>query len=240
MARGAARMLGFELMKNFNLPFLASSLTDFWKRWHISLSTWLRDYIYEPLALRWRNGGIIGIALALMVTFFISGLWHGAQWTFIFWGLAHGIALVIELFSAKLFRVKDRIFPKKIGTLLGIVRTFLLVCISYIFFRAESLTNAIDIFDSLLDLQISYDQLNFINFNKTLVIGHSIWDFIIISILVICLMVIEKAQAEDGLVIAFKKLPRYFQVIIYQVFFVILITYGVWFTNHASFIYFQF
>ena len=244
IARGSARMMGFELMKNFNLPFLSNSLTDFWKRWHISLSSWLRDYVYEPLALGWRNVGITGIAVALIFTFLISGIWHGAEWTFIIWGLAHGIALALELISSKIFKVKNRIFPKKIGEMLGILRTFFLICLSYIFFRAQNLENAFDILHKLLDLipdlRASVGRFGFINLTQTTIIGHTLGEFFTVISFILGLIVIEKAHAENSLMPAFKVLPRYFQVIIYQVFLIILIVYGVWFTKHASFIYFQF
>jgi D-alanyl-lipoteichoic acid acyltransferase DltB (MBOAT superfamily) len=243
IARGSARMLGFELMKNFNLPFLSVSLADFWKRWHISLSSWLRDYVYEPLALGWRNVGITGIAVALIFTFLISGIWHGAEWTFIIWGLSHGIALAIELICSRIFKVKNRIFPKHIGEILGIMRTFFLVCLSYIFFRAQNLTDALDILYKLLDLipdlRSSIEGFAFINFSQT-IIGHSLSEFFTAICFILGLVVIEKAHTENSLMPAFKALPRYFQVIIYQVFLIILIVYGVWFTKHASFIYFQF
>lgn len=244
IARGSARMMGFELMKNFNLPFLSVSLTDFWKRWHISLSTWLRDYIYEPLALGWRNGGITGIAAALIITFLISGIWHGAEWTFVIWGLAHGIALAFELIASKIFKVKNRIFPAQFGHMLGIIRTFILICLSYIFFRAQNLDNAFDIFlklfDLIPDLRSSMEKFSFINFTQTTIIGHTPNEFLIAICFILGLIVIEKAHSDNSLVPAFKILPRYFQLIIYQVFLIVLITYGVWFTKHASFIYFQF
>lgn len=246
MARGAARMLGFELMKNFNLPFLASSLTDFWKRWHISLSTWLRDYIYEPLALRWRNGGIIGIALALMVTFFISGLWHGAEWTFVFWGLGHGVVLVIEFLISKVFKVKFRIFPKKIGVLIAILRTFFLVCISYIFFRAQTMDVALvvlkKLFNLIQEMSLSISSMTSLRLELFAgeIIGHSFTHFLISICFIFGLIWIEKCHANNNLLPSFKKLPRYLQIIFYQIFLLIILRYGVWFTNHASFIYFQF
>ena len=244
IARGSARMLGFELMKNFNVPFLSHSLTDFWKRWHISLSTWLRDYVYEPLALHWRGFGMAGIVLALIFTFFISGIWHGAEWTFIIWGLAHGLALTIELLSTKVFKIKIRILPKRFSNFLGILRTFILVSVSYIFFRATNLKSALEICRGLIniprDLWNSVHNFTFININQDKVIGHSMNDFLVSILFIVGLVAIEKAHSEGLIVGPFKALPRIFQIIIYQVFLLILIIYGVWFTKHASFIYFQF
>jgi len=245
IARGASRMLGFELMKNFNLPFLATSLTDFWKRWHISLSSWLRDYVYEPLALSWRDAGIKGIALALISTFILSGIWHGAEWTFVIWGLGHGIALVIELICTKIFKVKNRIFTQKIGDILGTFRTFILVSLSYIFFRSQNLDNALQLLQGLLDIFFEARQWIivgpfYINFNQVSVVGHSLYQFLTMIGLVIGMILLEKAHSENKIRDSFNALPRHFQLAIYQVFLIILITHGHWFTKHASFIYFQF
>jgi D-alanyl-lipoteichoic acid acyltransferase DltB (MBOAT superfamily) len=244
IARGSARMLGFELMKNFNIPFMSISLTDFWKRWHISLSTWLRDYIYEPLALRWRDAGIIGIAIALILTFLISGIWHGAEWTFLIWGFGHGIALAIELICSKIFKVKNRIFPKEIGEIFGIFRTFILICVSYIFFRAQNLDNAVEIFRkifiSIPDLRSYIEGFKFINLSQVTIINHTFGDFLTAIFFIFGLIIIEKAHADGALMPAFRRLPRYFQIMLYQIFLIVLIVYGVWFTKHASFIYFQF
>ena len=102
IARGAARMMGFELMKNFNMPFLAKNISEFWRRWHISLSTWFNDYLYTPIVVEKRDWGKGAVVLGLLVTFFISGLWHGAAWTFVAWGLLHGTACTYELYTKKI------------------------------------------------------------------------------------------------------------------------------------------
>ena len=91
---GCARMLGFVFPENFNMPYLATSVTDFWHRWHMTLSTWLRDYLYIPLG--GSRHGTLATLLNLMVTMLLGGLWHGAQWTFVAWGGFHGVALCIE------------------------------------------------------------------------------------------------------------------------------------------------
>jgi alginate O-acetyltransferase complex protein AlgI len=93
IARGSARLMGFDLMQNFNHPYLATSPPDFWRRWHISLSTWFRDYVYIPLGGGRRSNG--RVAFNIMLTFFLSGLWHGASWNYIMWGCYHGLLLVI-------------------------------------------------------------------------------------------------------------------------------------------------
>jgi D-alanyl-lipoteichoic acid acyltransferase DltB (MBOAT superfamily) len=94
IARGIARCLGFDLMRNFDRPYAATSLRDFWRRWHISLSTWMRDYLYIPLG--GNQGTEARIARNLLLTFVIAGLWHGAAWNFVLWGAWHGLALVVQ------------------------------------------------------------------------------------------------------------------------------------------------
>ncbi len=135
MARGVARMMGFRLMLNFNNPYLAVSLGDFWSRWHISLSTWFRDYVYIPLGGN-RKGGQ-RLYANLLATFIISGLWHGAAWTFLVWGMLHGLGLVAtrQLERSNWFRDRLPRFVKQIGV-------FLFVCFAWIFFRAESMGDA--------------------------------------------------------------------------------------------------
>ncbi|MBP8074142.1 MAG: MBOAT family protein, partial [Bacteroidia bacterium] len=96
MALGLSRMFGFRLPENFNNPFTAASITEFWQRWHISLSTWFQIYLFTPLALQWRNLRRLSVVLAIAVTFLASGLWHGASWNFVLWGAFHGLLLILD------------------------------------------------------------------------------------------------------------------------------------------------
>ena len=132
IAIGTARLFGIKLMINFQTPYFATSLRDFWHRWHISLSTWFRDYVYIPLG--GNRGSSTNWMRNIILTFVISGLWHGANFTFLFWGFIHGFMFVIERYVSPLFK-----FPKKFKTVLGLIITFLLVNFSWLFFRAESL-----------------------------------------------------------------------------------------------------
>lgn len=136
MAIGVAKTLGFNLINNFNRPYFSVSITDFWRRWHISLSRWLKDYVYIPL------GGSRCSKLRnywnIFVTFLVSGIWHGANWTFIVWGLIHGFAQIIE--KALGWNNKEsRGFVK----LLRILGTFVLVTVAWIFFRMPTLSDAV-------------------------------------------------------------------------------------------------
>lgn len=133
MAIGLAMIMGFRLTANFNFPYKARNLTDFWHRWHISLSTWLRDYIYIPLG--GNRHGIIRTYLNTFLTMLIGGLWHGAAWKFVLWGALHGLGLTIhKLFKDDLSRVADTKAVKFVSWLL----TFSFVTAMWVFFRADS------------------------------------------------------------------------------------------------------
>ena len=128
IAQGSARLLGIHIMDNFKTPYFAKSIGEFWRRWHISLSSWFRDYLYIPLGgnrvSTWRW------ALNTLIVFGISGLWHGANWTFIIWGLLHGIFLLLE---------------KPLKNYANTLSTFLLVCFAWVFFRAPDFSTALQI-----------------------------------------------------------------------------------------------
>ncbi len=142
MALGVARMFNIRLTQNFNSPYFATSIADFWRRWHISFSRWILDYIFRPLQIEWRSAGKFGVVGALLVTFLFSGLWHDVAITFVVWGLLHGVYLAS---SVLLKPWRESVF-RKVGlanhpgrrVLQGIV-TFNLVSFAWIFFRARSI-----------------------------------------------------------------------------------------------------
>jgi D-alanyl-lipoteichoic acid acyltransferase DltB (MBOAT superfamily) len=144
MAIGVGKMLGFELTENFRRPYFATSITDFWHRWHISLSTWLKDYIYIPLGgsrcSKSRNYWNI------FVTFAVSGIWHGANWTFIVWGCIHGICQIFERMSG-LQKCNSGLFGKTVR----IIITFMLVNFAWIFFRMPTLADACNVIGRIFD-----------------------------------------------------------------------------------------
>lgn len=139
IAIGSAKLLGIDLMVNFRQPFFSVSITEFWRRWHISLYSWFTDYLYTPLALSLRNLRRLGVFVAIMTTFLLSGLWHGAGWNFVIWGGMHGFALIIEALTKKRRRKWRKRYPQTAYTLLCMVTTFSLVSFSFIFFRANTL-----------------------------------------------------------------------------------------------------
>lgn len=144
LARGAAKMMGYDLSLNFNNPYMADGLGDFWKRWHISLSSWIRDYVYFPLAGRTIAATARSYA-ALVVAMLLAGLWHGAAWTFVIWGALHGIgrALTRELEASPFYRHR---VPKPVKQFL----VFHWVCLAWIFFRAASFKEATAILKKIL------------------------------------------------------------------------------------------
>ena len=136
MARGVARVMGFQLILNFNNPYLATGLGEFWSRWHISLSSWFRDYVYIPLG--GNRDGTLKTYRNLLLTFFVSGIWHGANWSFVIWGLLHGLGVVITRELERSGRYRERV-PK----LLKQAGVFAFVSFTWIFFRAGSLQDAL-------------------------------------------------------------------------------------------------
>ena len=136
IARGAAKIMGFDLMVNFNRPYLATSIVDFWRRWHISLSTWFRDYLYFPLGGNRRGRARTCLNLALV--FLISGLWHGANWTFIIWGALHGLFVVVYVLTETPRARLAAALPAALMTFLSWLLTFSLVTLAWVFFRAAT------------------------------------------------------------------------------------------------------
>ena len=133
MAIGLAKMMGFRFPENFNFPYISQSITEFWRRWHITLSNWMRDYLYIPLGGNRVSTGRLYVNL--VTVFLISGFWHGAAWTFIFWGGFHGLFLILD----RLFLLD---FLKKIGKVPAVILTYIIVLIGWVFFRSETIVEA--------------------------------------------------------------------------------------------------
>jgi len=143
IAIGTARLFGIELMTNFRTPYFSTSFREFWHRWHISLSTWFRDYLYIPLG--GNRGGIQKWTRNIIITFTISGLWHGASFTFLIWGFLHGLFLVAEHFISPIFKTNS-----KLKNLTGFAITLIFVNFAWLFFRAENWNHLTVLFDNIL------------------------------------------------------------------------------------------
>lgn len=156
IARGCSRVMGIELMKNFNAPYLATSIKEFWSRWHISLSTWFRDYLYIPLGGN-KNGKLKSYT-NIFIVFLVSGLWHGANWTFVIWGFIHGFFNIIGI-AIKNFVNAARssfTFLNPIFSFFSWALTFFIVAIAWVFFRANNLSDAVYVFKNLYKLDFNH------------------------------------------------------------------------------------
>jgi alginate O-acetyltransferase complex protein AlgI len=182
MAVGLGRMLGFEFLRNFDAPYRAESITDFWRRWHISLSSVLRDYLYFPLG--GNRKGLHRTYVNLMITMLLGGLWHGAKWNFIVWGAYHGALLAGERWRGK--RSFYEAFPRPLRQAL----TFLLVLLSWVLFRAENLSAAWHFFEAMFGLVPAA--------NTAALLGASIYTpYRLIILAISAALVFQPAQAHD-------------------------------------------
>lgn len=219
---GAARTMGFRLMDNFRSPYFSRSVSEFWSRWHISLSTWFRDYLYIPL-----GGNRVAIPrwyLNLMIVFVVSGFWHGANWTFIIWGALHGVYLISHIILNKLLQKAGYSFkPNAIKHLLQILATYALVSFAWIFFRAANISDALYIICHIFQPGDSGQQ-------TSLVLNHAeIW----FSIALIAMLFIK----EWFFLVIPTKNTAWFMFIFLAVIFTCYL-FGVF--NNKQFIYFQF
>jgi D-alanyl-lipoteichoic acid acyltransferase DltB (MBOAT superfamily) len=231
MARGLARTIGFELMVNFKAPYFSKSISEFWRRWHISLSSWFRDYVYIPLGgsrvavWRWQYN--------LFITFLLSGIWHGANWTYVIWGGLNGFYLVFAIWVDKLSQKFTQNF-KLFGTVYNIyqmISTFILICIAWIFFRAQTVGEAWYILK-----QIVSDGYNLSGLWPFLLQYR--YSFLIIFGAISFLTFVDYFIAEDKRLEKLFRLPLFIQVVacLFIVFIIMLLGRFV----NEQFIYFQF
>lgn len=154
MAIGTAHMLGYKLSQNFNIPYVSLNVSEFWHRWHISLSSWLRDYLFIPLG--GSRGGTWSTYRNLLLTMTLGGLWHGASWTFVIWGVLHGVLLIVHKMFQGFCAVRprlERLLHSAPGTLLRLLLTFVSVCVGWVFFRAATFSIAMAFLQRLASFQ---------------------------------------------------------------------------------------
>lgn len=151
MAIGCAKIFGFDFNKNFNMPYASRNVSEFWKRWHISLSSWLQSYLYIPLG--GNRKGTARTYANLIITMLLGGLWHGAEWTFVVWGLLHGLALCINKMYRKLTHHNKNYSGTAAGNIISIFITYIFVCFCWIFFRAENMSQAIEIIKAIIQMK---------------------------------------------------------------------------------------
>jgi len=220
IAIGVARIMGYDLMTNFKRPYFATSISDFWHRWHISLSTWFKDYFYIPM-----GGSRVGVSrwyLNLFLTFLVSGLWHGANWTFVIWGALNGIYIVVE----NIFKLQVK-KKQKISFYNRIMRTlivFILVDFAWIFFRANNVTEAIYVINHIFD------------FSKEVFYDNKIFFYGIIGLTILFVHDLIVENTSDSVL---ENSKVNYKSVLYFAFLICLILFiGVF--NGGQFIYFQF
>ncbi len=173
VAIGSAKIMGINLMDNFKTPYLAKNVSEFWQRWHISLSTWFRDYLYFPLGgnrvakTRW--------IFNILIVFVISGIWHGANWTFLIWGALFGIIYILEKVLNQWFKLEKSYKAYSVGHLLLAFKTFVLVTLIWIFFRSQSFSEAINMFQLLFDFKRET--------TSALIIPNFVWIFFFVFVI---------------------------------------------------------
>lgn len=233
IAIGIARIMGFDLMENFRRPYLAISMSDFWRRWHISLSTWFRDYVYIPLGGNRR--GLSRQMLNMFIVFAVSGLWHGANWTFVVWGVYHGVIVAAEI----LFRsTRIKILPDNLpGHGIKMLYAFVLAYLGWIFFRANTIDDATYIITHLFDLSAG-----FINLTEPFDAGllPQRLEFLLSFGLIGGLMFVDGIAERFGLLPAFERLSWLPRWGIYYMLIISIYVSLFYNTTTQSFIYFQF
>jgi D-alanyl-lipoteichoic acid acyltransferase DltB (MBOAT superfamily) len=235
IAIGISRTMGFDLMKNFDSPYLSKSITEFWRRWHISLSTWFRDYVYIPLGGS-RNGKY-KTYLNLFIVFLVSGLWHGAALTFVIWGSIHGVIIVIEkIFEKQRKSIYKRINLKKrsfVNKIIFIPMIFTIVSIAWIFFRANNLTDAILILQGIIKLDINTDNIFDLGLVKN--------EFYLSIFLILILIFIEWSNKKSNYISFISRQKQTVRWLIYVIIINSIIILGVYGSGTPKdFIYFQF
>ncbi len=233
IAIGAAKVMGYDLMQNFRRPYFATSIREFWQRWHISLSTWFRDYVYIPLGgnrvVKWRW------YYNLFVTFVVSGLWHGANWTFVIWGALHGFYLIFAIVTQS-FRDK---FNAAIGLnkypqlhhFLQIVVTFILAAFAWIFFRANNVGDAFTLIQNMFYIEVSQFTWQLIPTVDT----YKIWLVIFFMLILELYHAIEEFSSSPTPLYSSSTIVRWTSYVL-----LIIITLGFGSYTSNDFIYFQF
>lgn len=228
IAKGSAKCLGINLMENFDKPYLSASIKEFWRRWHISLSTWFKDYVYIPLG--GSRCSLVKNYRNLFVTFMISGLWHGASWTFVIWGMLHGVYQIIG-------SIKNKIIPFRLPKILSVPITFCFVAFAWIFFRGNNISDCVYIVQNLFS---DFDSLSFQYAYETMLgLGLGSFEIVMVTVCILWLMVTELISYKSNIHLLLNKLPFVFRLAYYYCVTVAIIALGV-FGSGGEFIYFQF
>jgi D-alanyl-lipoteichoic acid acyltransferase DltB (MBOAT superfamily) len=219
VARGIAKFMGFDVMVNFQLPYFATNPSEFWRRWHVALSTWLRDYVYIPLG--GNRGGVWRTNVNLMITMILVGLWHGAAWTFVLWGLYHGTLLAVHRFWSG-GREKGTTSTSWIASWVKGLAMFQLVCVGWLLFRATSAHQAAE---RLMTIVSDFDLV---------AIGDL---FVRLSGYLAILLFVQIYQWFKGELLVLERAPTAVRGVVYGALVYLIVLHG---GTSDSFIYFQF
>lgn len=230
MALGLGRMLGFRLHPNFERPFVSRSTGELWRRWHESLSFWVRDYVFTPLNASLRSYGRWGVYLSLFVTFVVIGVWHGAGWTFACYGLFQAILVLEEAMLGKRREQWYGALGKHIGGALMMTRTYILFALSLLFFRVAKISDVFYAYQHLFD--------GFDSSVKELRLGMSDQAWIVFGIATLVMLVVEYANSRHNLIIATERLRPVLRWTVYFSVLLIILFYGSF--GVENFIYIQF
>lgn len=230
IAIGGAMVFGYKLSPNFNRPFTAKSITDFWRRWHMTLSFWVRDYLYQPIAASKRYWGRWGIIYALIITFVLLGLWHGGGWNFVIYGLIQGLIISYEMLAAGFRRKMEDFTGKRVFGVYSIVRTYLLFAFSLVFFRLDTLSEVWYMF-SHLSLNLSHGV-------KELRMGMPDHDIFVLVGAIVLLFVYEYFMSKRDLLKAVSRQRAVVRWGIYYLFVFLFLLFGEF--GSKDFIYLQF
>ena len=230
MAIGGAMMFGYRLSPNFNRPFAAKTITDFWRRWHMSLSFWVRDYLYQPIAASKRYWGQWGIVYALVVTFVLLGVWHGAGWNYVIYGLIQGLIISYEMVTVAYRNKVETSVGKHVFGAYSILRTYLLFAFSLLFFRLSSLSDA--------GYMISHLSFNLHTSIKELRLGMTDQECIVTGVAVVLLFLYEYFMSKQDLLQALNQRHRIIRWGVYYLIVLLMFLFGQF--GSEDFIYLQF
>lgn len=232
IARGAAKVMGFELMHNFKQPYLATSIKEFWRRWHISLTSWFTDYLYIPLG--GNRKGDLRKYINIIIVFVVSGLWHGASWNFVVWGMLHAIFQVAEEIISKASNIKRNTYETLSAKIRGTIITFIFVDFAWIFFMSKSLRNALGLIRQMFTVFQTTDFFE---------LGLDSGNWFILNGGLITLMIVDVLHEKKmSIYECVAKQEIWFRWILYFTLLWITILFGIYGPEYdtSTFIYFQF
>lgn len=232
MAIGFSRLLGFNITKNFDFPFFSQNIAEYWRKWHISLTSWLTEYVFTPLSISFRDYGKLGLIAAIIINFTICGIWHGANWTYILYGFLHGIYFIPLILKGTMNKkskiAKNQVLPN-FNEFLNMLGTFIVVMLTMVIFRSETIEKAFDFYGCLFSTSLFSIPI--------LHLKHSVLGVTLIFILFMFCIEWLGRNEPYGIASLFSQKPRLFRWVFYYliVFFIFVFA-----ASNQQFIYFQF